>query len=72
MTQFSINQGISRFGKEGVDAVQTEMKQLHDRAMLKPVVNFHCPRNGLVAVPKFLKQKGKIKDVAAVMVESSA
>ena len=38
MTQFSINQGISRFGKEGVDAVQAEMKQLHDRAMLKPVV----------------------------------
>ena len=38
MTQFSINLGIKRFGKEGVDAVQAEMKQLDDRAVLKPVV----------------------------------
>ena len=38
MTQFSINQGIKRFGNEGVEAVQAEMKHMHDRAVLKPVV----------------------------------
>ena len=36
LTQMSMNKGIKAFGKAGIDAVQKELKQLHDRAVMKP------------------------------------
>lgn len=35
-TQYSIKKGLKKFGKKGVNAVQSELKQLHDRSVLLP------------------------------------
>ena len=62
MTQLGINQGIKRFGKEGVDAVQAEMKQLHNRAVLKPVVASQLSlseKKASLQYLMFLKQNGR-------------
>ena len=34
MTQLNMKQGLKAFGKARIDAVQTEMKQLHDREVI--------------------------------------
>jgi hypothetical protein len=34
--QVNLRQGLEMFGEEGVDAVRQEMKQLHDRKVMKP------------------------------------
>ena len=60
ITQLSIKQGIKRFGIEGEDAVQTEMKQRHDRAVLKPVVASQLSqyeKKASLQYLMFLKQK---------------
>ena len=36
MTQFSMKRGIKEFGDAGVDAVLSELQQLHDRKVLQP------------------------------------
>ena len=36
MTQYSMKKGISKFGKDGIDAVLKELQQLHDRCVLEP------------------------------------
>ena len=62
MTQLGINQGIKRFGKEGLDAVQAEIKQLHNRAVLKPVVASQLSlseKKASLQYLMFLKQKGR-------------
>ena len=66
MTQMSMKRGIKEFGDAGVDAVLSELKQLHDRNVLEP-----RPANELTREEKraalhylmFLKKKrnGRIK-----------
>jgi hypothetical protein len=36
MTQMGMKKGIKTFGARAVKAVQKELKQLHDRAIVKP------------------------------------
>ena len=36
MTQHHISKGLKVFGDQGVEAVLTEMKQLHDRMVIEP------------------------------------
>ena len=36
LTQYHVSKCIKVFGKEGVDAVIKELKQLHDRVILDP------------------------------------
>ena len=36
MTQYSMKKGIAEFGEDGVEAVLSELKQLHDRKVLEP------------------------------------
>ena len=38
MTQYSIKKGLKVFGNAGVDAVTSELKQLHDRKVIQPVL----------------------------------
>ena len=33
-----MNKGIKLFGTKGTDAVETELRQLHDRKVIKPVL----------------------------------
>ena len=66
MTKLNMKQGLKTFGKDGIDAVQTEMKQLHDREVVQPVhANelSHEQRKASLQYLMFLKQKrcGKIK-----------
>jgi hypothetical protein len=37
MTQVNMKKGLKLYGQRGIDAVLVEMKQLHDRAVIKPV-----------------------------------
>ena len=37
MTQYSVKKGLKIFGEAGVDAVLSELKQLHDREVIEPV-----------------------------------
>jgi hypothetical protein len=37
LTQYSVQQGLKMFGEAGAEAVLAEMKQLHDREVMKPV-----------------------------------
>ena len=66
MTQLNMKQGIKAFGEAGVDAVQAEMKQLHDKSAVKPAKASGLSREQKRAALRhlmFLKQKrcGKIK-----------
>jgi hypothetical protein len=36
MTQYNVKKGLKIFGEAGAEAVVTEMKQLHDRAVIQP------------------------------------
>ncbi|VEU38525.1 unnamed protein product [Pseudo-nitzschia multistriata] len=66
LTQYGMKQGIKIFGERGLQAVKTELQQLHDREVVEPV-----PAKELTADQKakalaylmFLKEKrcGKIK-----------
>jgi hypothetical protein len=38
MTQHSVNKGIKKFGDAGVEAVLTEVRQLHNRKVLEPKI----------------------------------
>jgi len=66
MTQCNMKQGIKAFGDEGVGAVRTELKQLHNKTAVKPVKASGLSRQQKKAALQylmFLKQKkcGKIK-----------
>ena len=37
MSQYSLKKGIQMFGEKGVDAVMSELKQLHDRRVIEPI-----------------------------------
>ena len=37
MTQYSMKKGLKLFGDAGVEAVLSELKQIHDRDVIKPV-----------------------------------
>ena len=66
MTQYSIKKGLKVFGNAGVDAVTSELKQLHDRKVIQPVLpskmTNEMKRNALPYL-MFLKEKrtGQIK-----------
>jgi hypothetical protein len=36
LTQYSVNKGLKVFGAPGADAVIKELRQLHDRDVIKP------------------------------------
>ena len=64
--QYGVRQGIKKFGEEGVDAVLTELKQLHDRSVVEPMDPSKMTKEmRYQALPylMFLKRKrcGKIK-----------
>ena len=66
MTQLNMKQGIKTFGRAGVDAVQSELKQLHDREVMQPIHAdelSHEQKKASLQYLMFLKQKrcGKIK-----------
>jgi hypothetical protein len=66
MTQYSVKKGLKIFGEAGVEAVVSELKQLHDRAVIEPVQASTLSREDkhkALAYLMFLKKKrtGKIK-----------
>ena len=66
MTQHSMKKGIKIFGEAGIEAVQQELKQLHDRKVLEPRSATELSASEKKAALQylmFLKQKrsGKIK-----------
>lgn len=61
-----MKEGIKRFGQPGIDAVSTELQQLHDRVVMKPKHRTDLTpeqRKEALAYLMFLKRKrtGKIK-----------
>ena len=66
LTQMGMNAGIKAFGQPGVGAIVKEMKQFHDREVVKPLhpseVTTDIKRRALGYI-MFLKQKrsGEIK-----------
>ena len=66
MTQLNMKQGLKAFGQAGVDAVAKELKQLHERDVLKPTEAGELTRDqkkASLAYLMFLKKKrcGMIK-----------
>ena len=66
LTQYSMNKGIKLFGTKGTDAVETELRQLHDRKVIKPVLPADLSKEHKwksLAYLMFIKEKGcgKIK-----------
>ena len=64
--QYGVKQGIKMFGEDGVDAVLTELKQLHDRTVVSPInpkLMTKEMRDKALPYLMFLKRKrcGKIK-----------
>jgi hypothetical protein len=65
-TQYSFKQGLKQFGSDGEAAVQAELKQLHDRKVVKPVHPSELTpdeRHDALGYLMFLKQKrtGQVK-----------
>ena len=63
-TQYNMNQGIKQFGDAGKEAVMTEMRQLHDRKVIKPAKKKDLtPRERYRALGHlmFLKRKRCVK-----------
>jgi len=66
MTHLNLKQGLKAFGEAGVEAVQTELKQLHDLKVVKPVHGNQLSKEQRAASLRhlmYLKQKrcGRIK-----------
>jgi hypothetical protein len=66
LTQYSVNKGLKLFGKDGETAVLEELKQLHDRGVIRPVNAKDMSREEkqqALQYLMFLKKKrcGKIK-----------
>ena len=66
MTQLNLKQGLKAFGEEGVKAVQSELKQLHDLEAVEPVHRNQLTkeqRKASLRYLMYLKQKrcGRIK-----------
>jgi len=66
MTQYNMKRGIKEFGQDGVEAVTSELKQLHVRKTVKPVIAkelTHKQKRASLQCLMFLKQKkcGRIK-----------
>jgi hypothetical protein len=66
MTQFSIKRGIKEFGDAGVDAVLSELQQLHDRKVLQPTMANELTREEKRAALHYLmflkkKRSGQIE-----------
>ena len=66
MTQMGMNAGIKAFGQSGIDAVMKEMKQFHDREVVKPLSPSETTpemKRRALGYLMFLKQKrtGEIK-----------
>ena len=58
--QMSMKRGLKLFGDDGVSAVSTEIKQLHDRAVMKPTIAKELTfeqRKEALAYLMFLKRK---------------
>lgn len=66
MTQMNMRKGIKEFGDAGVDAVLSELKQLHDRKVLEPRIADELSREEKLAALHYLmflkkKRNGRIK-----------
>ena len=66
LTLYSTNKGIKLFGTKGTDAVETKLRQLHDRKVIKPVLPADLSKEQKwksLAYLMFIKEKccGKIK-----------
>ena len=66
MTQMNMKKGIKEFGDAGVDAVLSELKQLHDRKVLEPRIANELTREEKRAALHYLmflkkKRNGRIK-----------
>ena len=60
MTQMNLKQGIKAFGDKGVAAVLKEVKQIHDRNVMKPVYAGSLSKRhkkAALAYLMFLKEK---------------
>jgi hypothetical protein len=65
-SQMSMKKGIKVFGNDGVDAVRSELQQLHDRAVMRPRCSSDISRaqkRAALAYLMFLKRKrcGRVK-----------
>jgi hypothetical protein len=66
MTQYNMKQGLKKFGLRGKDAFMSELQQLHDRDVMKPIDKGKLTpskRKGALRYLMFLKEKrcGKVK-----------
>ena len=66
MTQYNLKQGIKKFGDSGKAAVLTELQQLYDQKVMRPVNKYDltpAERKGALRYLMFLKEKrcGTIK-----------
>ena len=64
--RMSLKLGLKKFGEEGLDAVRKEMRQLHDRKVMRSVARYSLTpkqRRDALAYLMFLKRKrtGKVK-----------
>ena len=71
--QMSLKAGLQTFGNNGMKAVETKMRQLHDRDVMKPV-HKHCltpeQRKEALAYLMFLKRK-RCGKIMAVVVQTA-
>eukprot|EP00957_Ditylum_brightwellii_P072115 5481769-Ditylum_brightwellii.AAC.1 len=64
LTQYHKSRGIKVFGQKGVDAVLTELKQLHEHLVMKPKKAKELTRkekSAALQYSMFLKQKRCVK-----------
>ena len=58
MTQYGMKKGLEKFGQKGVDAVEIELKQLHDRKVVKPTNQLsYAQKKASLEYLMFLKEK---------------
>jgi hypothetical protein len=75
LTQYSMANGLKEFGEKGVEAVMTEIKQLHDREVIIPVEASKLSREEKKAALEYLmflskNRCGRYKDEDVLMEES--
>lgn len=66
VTQYGVKKGLEMFGEDGANAIIKELRQLHDRNVISPVMTdslTHLQKKQALAYLMFLKQKrtGEIK-----------
>ena len=64
LAQYSMKEGLEMFGKRGEEAVESEIKQLHEMGAFEPVAKLSWEeKSGALGYLMYLKEKsgGKIK-----------